>query len=105
LATFIVKSRTKEIGIRKVLGSTISRIIVLLSQRFVIWVLIANLVAWPVAFFAMRKWLDNFAFRIDMNLWVFVLAGMLALMIALITISWQAIRAATANPVEALKYE
>lgn len=105
LATFIVKSRTKEIGIRKVLGSTISRIIVLLSQRFVIWVMVANLIAWPVAFFTMRNWLENFAYRIDMNLWVFVLAGGLALMIALITISWQAIRAATANPVESLRYE
>jgi putative ABC transport system permease protein len=105
LAAFVATSRTKEIGIRKVLGSTVSSIVALLSQSFTAWVLIANLIAWPIAWYAMNKWLQNFAYRINLTVWPFISAGFAALAIALLTVSWQAIRAATANPVEALRYE
>jgi putative ABC transport system permease protein len=105
LATFVAARRTKEIGIRKVLGSSAGGIVVLLSQKFAVWVLIANLVAWPIAWYAMNKWLQNFAYRIDLTIWPFLCAGSIALIIALLTVSWQAVRAATANPVDALRYE
>ncbi|MFH1940473.1 MAG: ABC transporter permease [bacterium] len=105
LASFMMKRRTKEIGVRKVLGASVSVIIVMLSKNIIRWVLAANLIAWPIAWFAMNKWLQNFAYRIEMSLWMFILAGALALLIALVTVSYQAIRAATANPVESLRYE
>lgn len=105
LSTFIAERRTKEIGIRKVLGSTVYGIVLLLSRSFVKWVVISNFIAWPVAWVAMNKWLENFAYRIEISGWMFVLPGVLALAIALFTIGWQAIRAATANPVESLRYE
>jgi putative ABC transport system permease protein len=76
-----------------------------LTKEFVKWILIANLFAWPIAWFAMNKWLQNFAYRINLDWWMFVLAGGLALLIAVLTVSWQAVRAAAANPVEALRYE
>ena len=101
----ICMNRTKEIGIRKVVGATVPGIVLLLTKQFTRWVLIANLIAWPVAWYVMNKWLQNFAYRIDMSWWMFVLAGGLALVIALLTVSTQAIRAATANPVESLRYE
>ena len=105
LASFAAERRTKEIGIRKVLGSSVSGIVALLSKEFLKWVLIANIIAWPVAYYAMNKWLQNFAYRINIGWWVFVLAGLLALVIALVTVSYQAIKAARANPVDALRYE
>jgi putative ABC transport system permease protein len=105
LASFTSERRTKEIGIRKALGATITNILMLLTNKFVKWVAIANILAWPIAYYAMNKWLQNFAYRIDMSWWMFVLAGAIALTIALLTVSWQAIRAATANPVESLRYE
>jgi len=105
LAAFIAKRRTKEIGIRKVLGSTVSGVVVLLSRSFTGWVLFANLIAWPIAYYAMNRWLQNFAYRIDLTIWPFLLAGVAALAIALLTVSWQTVRAATANPVESLRYE
>jgi putative ABC transport system permease protein len=98
-------NRTKEIGIRKVHGASILDIVTMLNKDYTKWVLIANLIAWPVAYYFMNKWLQDFAYRIDISLWVFVLAGGLALVIALTTVSVQAIKAATANPVEALRYE
>ena len=97
--------RTKEIGIRKVLGASVSNLVHLLSQDFVKLVLLANVIAWPMAYFAMNRWLQNFAYRIDISWWGFTLAGGLALIIALLTVSSQAIKAALANPVEALRYE
>ena len=105
LATFMAERRTKEIGIRKALGSTVSGVVILLTRSFAAWVLLANIIAWPLAWFAMNKWLQNFVYRVSMSWWLFVIAGATALVIALLTISWQAIRAATANPVEALRYE
>jgi len=105
LASFTVERRTKEVGVRKVLGATVTDVVTLLSKDFVKLVLLANLIAGPVAYVVMNKWLQDFAYRIDLGWWVFALAGGLALIIALLTVSTQAIKAALANPVEALRYE
>jgi len=105
LASFTVERRTKEIGIRKVLGASVSSIVVLLSREFIILIAVANLIAWPAAYYAMRRWLQDFAYRIELGPGVFVLGGMLALGIALLTVSLQAVKAARANPVDALRYE
>jgi putative ABC transport system permease protein len=105
LISFAVEQKIKEIGIRKVLGASIRQIIILLSNEIIVCVVLANLLALPVTMIAMDKWLENFAYRIDLTIWPFLLSGMLALLIALLTISWQAILAATSNPVESLRYE
>jgi putative ABC transport system permease protein len=105
LASFMAEQRTKEIGVRKVLGATVSSIVGLLSKDFIKLVLAAFIVATPLAYFAMNQWLQDFAYRIDIGWWVFALAGGMALLIALLTVSTQAIKAALANPVEALRYE
>jgi putative ABC transport system permease protein len=105
LASFTAEQRTKEIGIRKSFGASITGLILLLSKEFTKWVLIANIIAWPVAYFAMNHWLKNFAYRINIGLGIFILAALLALVIALLTVGYQAIRAARANPIEALRYE
>jgi len=105
LTLFIIRQRTKEIGIRKVLGASISRITFILSEEFVVLVLLSNTIAWPVAYYVMHTWLQGFAYRIDLTIWPFLLGGVLALFVALFTVSWQAIRAARANPIEALRYE
>jgi putative ABC transport system permease protein len=105
LASFSCEQRTKEVGIRKVLGASISSVMVMLTKDFTKWVVLANVIAWPIAWYAVNKWLQNFAYRIDITIWPFVLAGTSALAIAMFTVSWQAIRAATANPVKSLRYE
>ncbi len=105
LVTYATEQRTKEIGIRKALGATTPGIVSLLSKEFVKLVAIANLIAWPVSYFFINSWLQGFAYRIDLGWGVFVLAGGLALIIALLTVSVQTIKAALANPVEALRYE
>jgi len=105
LASFVAQQKTKEIGIRKVLGASVAGIVGLMSKDFIKLVLVANLLAWPIAYYAMNRWLQDFAYRIDIGLWVFALAGGVALVIALLTVSTQAIKAALANPVEALRYE
>jgi putative ABC transport system permease protein len=105
LSSFTAEQRTKEIGVRKVLGATVSTILVILIKDFTKWVLYANLIAWPIAWFMMNNWLQNFAYKTEMALWVFLLAGSIALLIAIITVSSQAIKAAIANPVESLRYE
>jgi putative ABC transport system permease protein len=105
LAIFTTKRRIKEIGIRKVNGARVTDILSMLNRDFVKWVAIAFLIAAPVAWFAMNKWLESFAYKTALSWWIFALAGLLALGIALLTVSWQSWRAATRNPVEALRYE
>lgn len=105
LAIFTTKRRIKEIGIRKVNGAKVSEVMAMLNRDFVRWVAVAFVIATPVAWYAMDKWLESFAYKTALSWWVFVLAGLLALGIALLTVSWQSWRAATRNPVEALRYE
>jgi putative ABC transport system permease protein len=105
LSSFMILQRTKEIGIRKVLGASIANVVFILSKDFLILVVVSNIIAWPVAYYFMNKWLQDFAYRIDISWWVFIISGGIALMIALATISFQAIKAATANPVRSLRYE
>ena len=105
LASFTAEQRTKEIGIRRVLGASAGNIIYTLTVNFSKWVLAANVIAWPVAYFAMHKWLQNFAFKTDIGLWVFVLSAAASLAIALITVGYQSIKAALANPADSLRYE
>ncbi len=99
------QQRTKEIGIRKVNGAKVTEILAMLNRDFIKWVVIAFVVACPIAYYAMNKWLENFAYKTTLSWWIFALAGVLALGIALLTVSWQSWRAATRNPVEALRYE
>ncbi|HVO75921.1 MAG TPA: FtsX-like permease family protein, partial [Ignavibacteriaceae bacterium] len=105
LISISAEQRTKEIGIRKVLGASISNVSLILSKDFLILVVLSNLIAWPVAYYFMNKWLEDFAYRIDIHWWMFALAGGIALVIALATVSIQAIKAAAANPVDSLRYE
>ena len=101
----MAQQRTKEISIRKVLGASVSRIIFLLTREFAKWVLIANVIAWPVAFYAMRSWLNDYPYRIKIGVVIFVISGLVALAIALMTVIYQAVKAAVANPADSLKYE
>jgi hypothetical protein len=105
LASFIAEQRTKEIGIRKVLGSSTTAIVALLNQEFLKWVAAANLIAWPIAYFAMQNWLKKFAYRAEIDIWIFIIAATLGLAVALLTVSMQTFRAARANPVDSLKHE
>ena len=105
LASFTAEQRTKEIGIRKVFGATITHILTLLIKDFTKWLLYANLLAWPIAYFIMNKWLQHFAYRTTISWSVFIYVGIMTSVIAIGTITWQAIRAALSNPVESLKYE
>lgn len=105
LAAFTVQRRTKEIGIRKTFGASTAKVIILLSRDFSKWVLLANVIAWPVAWYFMRDWLDGFAYRIDLGYGVFFAAGLTALLIALGTVGYHSLRAAMANPIDALRYE
>jgi putative ABC transport system permease protein len=105
LAFYQSEQRVKEIGIRKVLGASSSEIVGMLTGSFSKWVLLANVFAWPAAYYFMTKWLETFAYRIELSWWMFALSGVIALVIALVTISTQTIKAAIANPVKSLKYE
>jgi putative ABC transport system permease protein len=105
LVTFMAMQRTKEIGIRKTMGASVQNIVRLLSIDFIILVILAVIIASPVAWYFMNKWLNDFAYRISIEWWVFGLAGISAILIALVTISFQAIRAAIANPVKSLRTE
>ena len=105
LAAFTAEQRTKEIGIRKVLGASVAGLVALLSKDFLRLVLIAFIAAVPVAYLAMERWLEDFAYRIDLGVGTFALAGGLALGIAMLTVSYQALKVALANPVKALRYE
>jgi putative ABC transport system permease protein len=105
LAAFSTERRTKEIGIRKVLGGSVPGIAWLLSREFTRWVLLANLIAWPAAFWIMQDWLGRFAYRTSIGILTFLLAGLSALLVSLLTITYHAVKAAFADPVESLRYE
>jgi len=105
LAAFTAERRTKEIGIRKTLGASVLHVVLLLSKEFSYLVLAANIIAWPVAYWALNSWLQDYPYRIELEVWIFLLSGALALGIAWLTVSWQAVKAALSDPVEALRYE
>jgi putative ABC transport system permease protein len=105
LASFVAEQRTKEIGIRKVLGSSTIGIITLLNREFLRWISAANLIAWPVSYFVMRQWIQKFAYRENITIGIFVLAGGIGLAVAIVTVSVQTLKAARANPVDSLKHE
>ena len=105
LAAFVAEQRTKEIGVRKVLGAPLSNIMWLLTGQFIKWVFIANLIAWPAGYWVMSRWLEGFAFRASLSVWIFVASGAVALIIATLTVSSQVIKAALTNPAQSLKYE
>ncbi len=105
MSAFMVERRTKEIGIRKVLGASVSNIVIYLTREFTKWVVLGNVIAWPLAWYVMNRWLENYKYHIDLGIFIFVTAGIIALMIALLTVSFQAVKAARAKPVDTLKYE
>ncbi|MEJ0057927.1 MAG: FtsX-like permease family protein [Bacteroidota bacterium] len=105
LATFTVEQRKKEIGIRKVLGANVSQITNLFSKDFLQLVVISIIIATPISWYAMEKWLQDFAYRTEITWWIFGIAGLVAVLIAIITVSSQAIRAAMGNPVDSLRSE
>ena len=105
LASYSAERRTKEVGIRKVLGASVQNITTMLSKDFLKYVLIATIIAWPLAWFVIYKWLQDYAYRIPISWWIFILAGAAACLIAIVTISFQAIKAAVANPVKSLRSE
>jgi predicted permease len=105
LAAFMAERRTKEIGIRKVLGASVPKLMYLLSSEFLKWVLVANILAWPIAYLVAQRWLQNFAYRAPITMDIFLFAALLSLLIALVTVSFKALKTAMANPSEALRYE
>jgi putative ABC transport system permease protein len=105
LTVYSAEVRIKEIGIRKVLGASGSNIAFLLSKSFILWVLLAIAAAWPLGYLAMNSWLQNFAYQVAINIWTFVFSALLAFLIALITLSYQAVKAATSDPVDSMRYE
>ncbi|MFP4470630.1 MAG: ABC transporter permease [Bacteroidales bacterium] len=105
LAMFIAQQKVKEIGVRKAMGASIGSIVFMLTRTFTKWVVLANVIAWPVAWYFLNKWLDNFQYRTEINIWLFVLAGLLALAIAVLTVAHRSYSAASKNPVDALRYE
>jgi putative ABC transport system permease protein len=105
LASYSAERRVKEVGIRKVLGASVQSIVSLLSKQFIILVIIANLIAWPAAWLTVNAWLKDYAYKVNVSWWVFIAAGAAALLIALLTVSFQAIKAAISNPVKSLRTE
>jgi putative ABC transport system permease protein len=105
LISISAEQKTKEVGIRKVLGASVSNVALIISKGFLILVIVSNLFAWPIAYYFMNNWLQDFAYKIEISWWMFVLSGGIALLIALVTVSYKAIKAATANPVRSLRYE
>ncbi len=105
LASYSAEKRVKEVGIRKVLGASVQDIVSLLSKHFIRLVLLSNVIAWPIAWFTMNMWLQDYAYRIAISWWVFVIAGLTAILIALLTVSFQAFKAAISNPVKSLRTE
>ena len=105
LASFSTERRIKEIGIRKILGASVSNIVGLLSKEFLVLILFANIIAWPAAYYIMRKWLDGFAYKTSLGINVFFFAGLLTIIISILTISWQSMKAASSNPVNSIRIE
>ena len=105
LASFTTERKTKDVGIRKAMGASTRSIIYLFTLEFNKWVLISNIIAWPAAYFLMKNWLENFAFRIELSLWIFLVAALFALVIASLTVLYQAFRMSQKNPVEGLRFE
>jgi putative ABC transport system permease protein len=105
LAALAARYRTKEIGVRKALGASTGRIVTLLTSEYVRLVLVATLIAWPVAYYILNRWLRNFAYRTKVSLWLFLTAGSLALFLTVLAVGWQSMKAARANPADALRYE
>lgn len=105
LSSFMAEQRTKEIGIRKVFGANVPNILVQLLRNFTKWVLYANVVAWPIGYLAMQQWLNNFAYRNDWDWWAFILPSLGTLIIATATVGYKSLKAATANPIDSLRYE
>ncbi len=107
LASYNAEQKSKEIGIRKALGSSVQRIVFMLSKQYTKWVIVANIIAWPLAWYFMSDWLGNFAYSINLveYWWIFIVSALMAIIIAILTVTYQAIKAAIANPVEAMKYE
>ena len=97
--------RARDIGIRKVLGATVTGVVVMLSRDFAKWIVLANVAAWPLAYLVVQRWLNDFAYRIDLGIDIFFLSGLLVIVVALLTMSFQSIRAALTNPAGVLKYE
>jgi putative ABC transport system permease protein len=105
LVSFSIEQRMKEIGIRKVNGANAMEIVILLNKNFIFWVIVAFIVACPVALYAMNKWLQNYSYRTEISSWIFILAGIIALIIVFCTVSLQSWKTATKNPVESLRHE
>ena len=105
LASFTAEQRTKEIGIRKVMGASVSGIIVMMTKEFITLVILASIIAWPIAYYVMTNWLQDFAYAASLSVWTFVLAAVGAVIITVVTVSFQATKAALINPVDALQYE
>jgi putative ABC transport system permease protein len=105
LAAFVAQQKSKEIGIRKIHGASIQSIMVFLTKQFSYWVLLANIIAWPLAYYFLDGWLTNFYYRIGMPYWVFLVSGIMALLVAILTVSYRAYRAAASDPLDAIKYE
>jgi putative ABC transport system permease protein len=105
MSSYAAEQRTKEIGIRKVLGASVPGILRLLSREVLVLIVVSFIIAWPIAFYALNRWLQNFAYRISLDFYIFIFAGLIAFTIAILTISFQSVRAALANPVKSLKYE
>lgn len=105
MASFMAEQRTKEIGIRKTYGSSVLNIFMLMNGRFMQWILLANLIAWPIAWFAMHKWLENYAYRTTISWWIFLSAAAASIIIAFITVTYQSLKAANTNPSETIRYE